>query len=180
MRSRRFDSTMMILAGLFTVYMLLSLFYLFTALGFAPLIIEQLLSQRVTLALGVSVLSLTIVALIAVLFGIPTSWMLAYKDFRNKPVLETLIVTIPHAFPPGVVGTTYLLMFTPATSPIGAAFDKLGITTIYVTHDVNEALNLGHRLAVMNQGRLEQCDTPRNLMRDPKTSFVARFMRLQV
>jgi ABC-type sulfate transport system permease component len=111
----------MMLAGMLTVYMLLSLFYVFTALGFGSLIIGQLLSQRVILALGVSVLSSTIVALIAVLFGIPTSWMLAYKDFGNKPVLETLIVAVPHAFPPGVVGTTY------PTSPIGAAFDKLGI-----------------------------------------------------
>ncbi|MCW4019633.1 MAG: ABC transporter permease subunit, partial [Candidatus Bathyarchaeota archaeon] len=130
LRLRRFDSLMMMLAAMFTVYMLLSLFYLFTALGFGSLILEQLLSQRVILALGVSVLSSTIVALIAVLFGIPTSWMLAYKDSRYKPVLETLIVTIPHAFPPGVVGTTYLLMFTPATSPIGAALDKLGIRLV--------------------------------------------------
>jgi len=73
---------MMMLAGMFTVYMLLSLFYLFTALGFGSLILEQLLSQRVILALRVSVASSTLVALIAVLFGIPTSWMLAYKDFQ--------------------------------------------------------------------------------------------------
>jgi len=60
---------MMILAGMLTVCTLLSLFYLFTALGFGSLILEQLLSQRVILALRVSVASSTLVALIAVLFG---------------------------------------------------------------------------------------------------------------
>ncbi|MCW4019634.1 MAG: ABC transporter ATP-binding protein [Candidatus Bathyarchaeota archaeon] len=63
---------------------------------------------------------------------------------------------------------------------IKALHEKLGITTIYVTHDVNEAVNLGHRLAVMNQGRLEQCDTPSNLVRNPKTSFVARFIHSSI
>jgi ABC-type sulfate transport system permease component len=77
--------------------MLFSLFYLFTALSYGSLILEQLFSQRVLLALGVSVASSTIVALIAVVVGVPTSWMLAYKDFKGKSILETLIVTIPHA-----------------------------------------------------------------------------------
>jgi molybdate transport system permease protein len=121
---------MMLLAGLFTVYMLLSLFYLFTALGFGSLILRQLSSQRVILALWVSVASSTVVALIALLLGIPASWMLAYRNFRSKPLLETLIVTIPIAFPPGVVGTTYLLMFSPSTSPIGAALSEMGITLV--------------------------------------------------
>ena len=119
MRLKRFDFLMMMLAGIFTAYMLLSLFYLFTALGFGSLILEQLLSQRVILALGV------------------------------KEIAED----------------------------IKALHEKLRITIIYVTHDINEAIDLGHRLAVMNQGKLEQCDTPRNLMRNPKTSFVAHFVR---
>lgn len=127
---KKFDTFMMVLAGSFTLFMLFSLFYLFTAFGFGSLIIEQLFSQRVILALGVSVASSTIVAFIALLLGIPASWMLAYKDFKYKSVLETLIVTIPHAFPPGVVGTTYLLMFTPSTSPIGAVLDTLGINLV--------------------------------------------------
>lgn len=130
MRLKKFDSLMMLLAGLFTVYMLLSLFYLFTAFGFGSLILEQLSSQRVVLALWVSVASSTVVALIALLFGIPASWMLAHKDFRSKPVVETLIVTIPIAFPPGVIGTTYLLMFSPSTSPIGATFSQMGINLV--------------------------------------------------
>ena len=121
---KKFDCVMLVLAGSFTLYMLFSVLYLFTALSFGSVILEQLFSQRVILALGVSVASSTIVALIALLFGVPTSWMLAYKDFKFKPILETLVVTIPHAFPPGVVGTTYLLMFTPSTSPIAGPRDS--------------------------------------------------------
>ena len=127
MPSKKFDAFMMFLASSFTLYMLLSLFYIFTALSFGSLILEQLFSRRVALALWISVASSTIVALIAILFGIPIAWMLAYKDFKGKSVLETLVVTIPHAFPPGVVGTTYLLMFSPATGPIGAILSKMGL-----------------------------------------------------
>ena len=85
---KKFDTLMLLLAGSFTFYMLFSLFYLFTALRFGPVIIEQLFSRRVILALWVSVASSTLVALIALLFGIPTSWMLAYKDFQNKPEVK--------------------------------------------------------------------------------------------
>jgi ABC-type sulfate transport system permease component len=120
---------MLILAGSFTLYMLISLLYLFTALSNWPVILNQLLSQRVILALWVSIVSSTIVAFIGVFLGIPTSWMLAYKDFKGKSVLETLIVTIPHAYPPGVVGTTYLLMFT-VSNPIGNLFDRIGIRLV--------------------------------------------------
>ena len=82
LRLSRFNSLMMILAGMFTVYMLLPLFYLLTALVSGSLILEQLLSQPVIPALGVSVALWTLVALIAVLFAITTSWMLANKDFQ--------------------------------------------------------------------------------------------------
>jgi len=127
---KKFDGFMMFMAGAFTLWMLISLFYLFTALSFGSLVLEQLLSQRVILALWISVASSTAVALIALVFGVPLSWMLANKDFRGKPVLETLVVAIPIAFPPGVVGTTYLLMFSPSTSPIGAILSQMGINLV--------------------------------------------------
>ncbi len=53
---------------------------------------------------------------------------------------------------------------------------QLGITFIYVTHDQTEALSMSDRVAVFNKGRIEQCDTPRNLYKQPKTSFVADFV----
>ena len=52
---------------------------------------------------------------------------------------------------------------------------SLGQTVIYVTHDQEEALNLSDRVAVMNHGRLQQVDTPKNLYLRPANPFVAGF-----
>jgi multiple sugar transport system ATP-binding protein len=53
---------------------------------------------------------------------------------------------------------------------------KLGVTTIYVTHDQAEALSLGDRVAVMNKGKILQIDTPNKLFNDPQDVFVASFI----
>jgi iron(III) transport system ATP-binding protein len=53
---------------------------------------------------------------------------------------------------------------------------ELGITTIYVTHDQEEALTLSDRIAVINLGKLMQIGTPRNLYDRPKNPFVADFI----
>jgi putative spermidine/putrescine transport system ATP-binding protein len=53
---------------------------------------------------------------------------------------------------------------------------ELRITTVFVTHDQNEALVLSDKVAVMNKGRIEQLDTPENLYQRPATGFVARFL----
>jgi spermidine/putrescine transport system ATP-binding protein len=53
---------------------------------------------------------------------------------------------------------------------------KLGITFVFVTHDQEEALLLGDRLAVMNAGRVEQVGEPATLFERPRTAFVAEFM----
>lgn len=53
---------------------------------------------------------------------------------------------------------------------------KLGTTTIYVTHDQVEAMTLGQRVAIINNGKLEQFDTPENVYMYPKTKFVAGFI----
>jgi multiple sugar transport system ATP-binding protein len=53
---------------------------------------------------------------------------------------------------------------------------RLGITTVYVTHDQVEAMTMGHRVAVMNKGRLQQLDTPRRLYDKPVNLFVASFI----
>jgi multiple sugar transport system ATP-binding protein len=52
----------------------------------------------------------------------------------------------------------------------------LGITTIYVTHDQVEAMTLAHRVAVLNKGRPQQIDTPRQIYEDPANLFVAGFI----
>ncbi|MFC3959382.1 ABC transporter ATP-binding protein [Halovivax cerinus] len=53
---------------------------------------------------------------------------------------------------------------------------RLGITTVYVTHDQAEALAISDRLAVMRDGRVEQVGTPRDVYREPQTRFVADFV----
>ncbi|MNM43708.1 Spermidine/putrescine import ATP-binding protein PotA [compost metagenome] len=53
---------------------------------------------------------------------------------------------------------------------------RLGMTTIYVTHDQKEALTLSHRIAVLNKGRLVQLDTPDALYERPSDRFVAGFI----
>jgi len=53
---------------------------------------------------------------------------------------------------------------------------RLGITFVYVTHDQGEALSMADRIAVFNQGRIEQLDAPRTLYLRPRTAFVARFV----
>lgn len=53
---------------------------------------------------------------------------------------------------------------------------ELGITTIFVTHDQEEAFELGDRLGVMNFGRLLEVGTPRELYQRPQTEFVATFL----
>jgi iron(III) transport system ATP-binding protein len=54
--------------------------------------------------------------------------------------------------------------------------EKLGITTIYVTHDQEEAMSLSDTLVVMNQGRIEQVESPQEIYRRPATKFVADFI----
>jgi multiple sugar transport system ATP-binding protein len=53
---------------------------------------------------------------------------------------------------------------------------RLGVTTIYVTHDQTEAMTLGQRVAVLNRGVIQQVDTPQNLYRSPANTFVASFI----
>ncbi|MBI5537443.1 MAG: ABC transporter ATP-binding protein [Deltaproteobacteria bacterium] len=59
---------------------------------------------------------------------------------------------------------------------IGSLVRRLGATTLYVTHDHVEAMTLGHRIAVMRKGTLEQVGTPREVYEKPATAFVATFL----
>ncbi len=54
--------------------------------------------------------------------------------------------------------------------------ERIGATTLYVTHDQTEAMTLGHRIALMNNGVLQQVDTPLNLYHYPDNLFAAGFI----
>ena len=53
---------------------------------------------------------------------------------------------------------------------------EVGTTFVYITHDQSEAMVMSDYVAVMNQGKFEQLDTPQNLYHNPATSFVAQFV----
>ncbi|MCB5203672.1 sulfate/molybdate ABC transporter ATP-binding protein [Neorhizobium sp. T786] len=54
--------------------------------------------------------------------------------------------------------------------------DELGITTLFVTHDQEEALDLADRVVILNEGQIVQQGTPEQVCRDPKSAFVTRFL----
>ena len=56
---------------------------------------------------------------------------------------------------------------------------RLDITTIYVTHDQEEAIELAHRIAVIKDGVCHQIGAPREILHEPKTPFVASFLERQ-
>jgi multiple sugar transport system ATP-binding protein len=59
---------------------------------------------------------------------------------------------------------------------IAALQRRLGVTTVYVTHDQVEAMTMGDRVAVLKDGILQQCDTPLRLYQQPANVFVAAFI----
>src|SRR5206468_9417753 len=61
-------------------------------------------------------------------------------------------------------------------SQIATLQARLGVTTVYVTHDQIEAMTMGHRVAVLLDGVLQQVDTPRALYDHPANVFVAGFI----
>jgi ABC-type sugar transport system ATPase subunit len=65
---------------------------------------------------------------------------------------------------------------TQMRTEISAVHRRLGITSIYVTHDQIEAMTLGERIAVLREGRLQQVGTPDEVYADPANLFVAGFL----
>ena len=59
---------------------------------------------------------------------------------------------------------------------IASLQERLGITSVYVTHDQVEAMTMGDRVAVLHEGHLMQCATPRELYDRPLNTFVAGFI----
>jgi sulfate transport system ATP-binding protein len=54
--------------------------------------------------------------------------------------------------------------------------DKAGVTSVFVTHDQEEAFAVADLVAVMNKGRIEQVGAPDTVRRDPRTPFVSEFI----
>ena len=65
---------------------------------------------------------------------------------------------------------------TSMRSELARLHERLGVTTVYVTHDQVEAMTLGERVAVLRDGVIQQCDHPQVLYRSPCNLFVAAFI----
>jgi ABC-type sugar transport system ATPase subunit len=96
---------------------------------------------------------------------------------RQRVALARAIVREPRVFlmdePLSNLDATLRLQ---TRADIVALQRRLATTTIYVTHDQVEAMTMGHRIAVMSEGRLQQVGPPTELYNKPANAFVARFL----
>ena len=122
----RFEFAITILACAVAVYMLVSVFYLYVAVGESwNLVVSALFDNRVLGAIAVSVSSAFIVGSLAIAAAIPTAYLLTYRDFRGKGILETFLIDLPQTFPPVTEGLVYLLML----GRIGLAYTYVAVIT---------------------------------------------------
>src|SRR6266542_5465789 len=70
-------------------------------------------NARILTALWLSLLSAFATTFLAVIFGVPLAYFFARKEFRGKPLVETLAVDVPQTFPPVAEGMIFLLMLGP-------------------------------------------------------------------
>jgi multiple sugar transport system ATP-binding protein len=96
---------------------------------------------------------------------------------RQRVALARAIVRSPRAFlmdePLSNLDAALRLQ---TRADIVALQQRLGTTTLYVTHDQVEAMTMGHRIAVMDRGALQQVDGPQAIYDHPANAFVARFV----
>jgi multiple sugar transport system ATP-binding protein len=96
---------------------------------------------------------------------------------RQRVAMGRAIVRNPHVFLMDEPLSNLDAKLRVATrTQIAELQHRLGVTTVYVTHDQVEAMTMGDRVAVLKDGQLQQVDTPLNLYDAPKNLFVAGFM----
>jgi len=96
---------------------------------------------------------------------------------RQRVAMGRAIIREPHAFlMDEPLSNLDAQLRTQTRASLAELQARLGITTIYVTHDQVEAMTLGHRLAVLKDGLLQQFGTPRDLYDRPTNTFVAGFL----
>jgi len=96
---------------------------------------------------------------------------------RQRVAMGRAIVREPQAFPMDEpLSNLDAKLRVQMRASLNQLHERLGVTTVYVTHDQVEAMTLGDRVAVLRDGRLQQVDTPKNLFRNPVNLFVAGFI----
>ena len=96
---------------------------------------------------------------------------------RQRVALARAVVRRPRAFlmdePLGTLDAAFRELMC---EELRGLHDRIGATTVYVTHDQIEAMRMADLIAVMNRGRVEQLGTPEELYHRPRSTFVARFI----
>ena len=96
---------------------------------------------------------------------------------RQRVAMGRAIVREPHVFlMDEPLSNLDAKLRVQTRSQIAALQRRLGVTTVYVTHDQTEALTMGDRVAVLKDGVLQQVDTPRAMYNKPANAFVAAFI----
>jgi multiple sugar transport system ATP-binding protein len=96
---------------------------------------------------------------------------------RQRVAMGRAIVREPSAFlMDEPLSNLDALLRVQMRSEIATLQRRLGVTTVYVTHDQVEAMTMGTRVAVLRDGRLQQCAPPRELYEEPANAFVAGFI----
>jgi multiple sugar transport system ATP-binding protein len=96
---------------------------------------------------------------------------------RQRVAMGRAIVRSPHVFlMDEPLSNLDAKLRVQTRSQIAALQRRLGVTTVYVTHDQVEAMTMGDRVAVLKDGILQQVDTPRNMYDNPSNVFVAGFI----
>ena len=123
----RFDRLLQAISILFILFMMTSLIYLYVLVGYSwNLTFEFLFDSRVLGAVWTSISSASIVSILALCASIPTAYILTYKEFKGKELVETLLIELPQTFPPATVGLVYLIMLGPG-SPVNIAFTYFAV-----------------------------------------------------
>jgi multiple sugar transport system ATP-binding protein len=96
---------------------------------------------------------------------------------RQRVAMGRAIVRQPSAFlMDEPLSNLDALLRVQMRSEIASLQRRLGVTTVYVTHDQVEAMTMGSRVAVLRDGRLQQCAEPREMYERPANAFVAGFI----
>jgi putative spermidine/putrescine transport system ATP-binding protein len=107
---------------------------------------------------------------------IPITLTQCAKTFRGTRVLEPLDMQIGAGETLVLLGPSGCGKTTTLRSEMNTLLRELGITTVYVTHDQAEAMELGDRIVVMSAGRIEQIGTSRDIYYRPANRAVAQFV----
>jgi len=138
--------------------------------------INNIRSPEILSSIIISLETSIAVVILALIFGIPVAYLLATRRFKGRIVLDTLI-DLPIISPPLVCGLA--IVRERLRYEMKQLQRDVGLTTIYVTHDQVEAMMLGDRIAVLNNGQSEEVGTPEKIFYKPQREFVARFIGMK-